>query len=122
MHATWIREPKSAHVYVRVLPMQRAFELVRTAHVPVSMFARRGDDRISSGQSLQVTAERRQWPKFGNAAKSNEGVTVQSVDEIMFERNNIAKKDEKSNMKPENALVRLRPQLARCRSCCALRS
>lgn len=58
--------------------------------------------------ALQVTAERRRWAKFGHAGKSNEGVTVQSVDEIMFERSNAPKKAEKEG-KPENALVRSHP-------------
>ena len=54
---------------------------------------------------VQITAERKKWPKFGHAAKSNEGVTMQSVDEIMFERTNLPKKAELDS-KPENAMVR----------------
>eukprot|EP01025_Chloroclados_australasicus_P038386 TRINITY_DN3947_c0_g2_i2.p1 TRINITY_DN3947_c0_g2~~TRINITY_DN3947_c0_g2_i2.p1 ORF type:complete len:266 (+),score=39.06 TRINITY_DN3947_c0_g2_i2:116-913(+) len=43
----------------------------------------------------EVAQQRRQWPKFGQAAVTNEGVTMQSVDDIMFERTNLPKKDEK---------------------------
>jgi hypothetical protein len=53
---------------------------------------------------VQITAERKQWAKYGHAMKSNEGVTMQSVDEIMFERNNTKKTE--AEKKPENAMVR----------------
>jgi hypothetical protein len=56
---------------------------------------------------VQVTAERRKWPKYGLAANGNEGVTMQSVDEIMFERTNLQKKNDLEGKKVENTLVRI---------------
>lgn len=47
---------------------------------------------------LQITAERRQWEKFGLAATAgNQGVTGQHGDQIMFERTNLPKKEEKKD-------------------------
>lgn len=46
---------------------------------------------------MQVTAERKQWAKFGLARESNKGVTAQSVDQVMFERTNMPKKEEKKD-------------------------
>jgi RNA recognition motif. (a.k.a. RRM, RBD, or RNP domain) len=46
---------------------------------------------------VQVTAERKKWAKFGLAAQSNKGVTAQSVEQVMFERTNMPKKEEKKD-------------------------
>lgn len=46
----------------------------------------------------EITAERKQWPKFGLAgSQGNRGVTVQSVDQVTFERTNLPKKEEKKD-------------------------
>lgn len=51
----------------------------------------------------EITAERKKWPKFGLAAtQGNKGVTVQSVDQVTFERTNLPKKEEKK----ENAAAK----------------
>lgn len=48
--------------------------------------------------ALQITAERKKWAKFGLAAsQGNQGVTGQHCEQIMFERTNIPKKEEKKD-------------------------
>lgn len=42
----------------------------------------------------KVSAQRKAWPKFGDAASSNEGVTMQTTEDIPFERTNLSKKEE----------------------------
>lgn len=47
---------------------------------------------------LQITSERKAWAKFGLAASAgNQGVTGQHCEQIMFERTNVPKKEEKKD-------------------------
>ena len=58
--------------------------------------------------TVQITSERKEWPKFGLAAtQGNKGVTVQSVDQVSFERTNLPKKEEKKdpNAAAKHAMV-----------------
>jgi hypothetical protein len=50
------------------------------------------------GDILQITKERKKWAKFGLAATAgNQGVTGQHAEQIMFERTNTTKKEEKKD-------------------------